>query len=112
MLVGCPFLFYAKDVLRNGRLNREIEMKPFETHDLYLSSALKINGFKLVDLRKNERGRGVFIFEDRPDRPELVKSYFSGELTGSLKSFANAWADLKSLVNEIEMEKSNARQHQ
>ena len=43
----------------------EIEsMKTFETHDLYLSSALKINGFRLINLRRDERGRGIFVFED------------------------------------------------
>ena len=82
-------------------------MKTFQTHDLYLSSALKINGFRLINLRRDERGRGIFVFEDRTNRPQIVRDYFSGELTGSLKGFSNAWADLKSLVNEIEMEKWN-----
>jgi hypothetical protein len=84
-------------------------MKPFETHDLYLASALKVSGFKLIDLRKDERGRGLFIFEDRDDRSRLVRDYFSGELQGSLKGFSNAWADLKSLVNEMEMERSDGK---
>ena len=86
-----------------------MEKRIFQTSDLYLASALKVNAFRLIDLRKDERGRGVFIFEDRPDRSHLVKGYFSGELTGSLKGFSNAWADLKSLVNEIEMEKWNGQ---
>ena len=80
-------------------------MKTFETHDLYLAAALKIHGFKIIDIRKNGNGRGIFVFEDQPDRTNFVKDYFSGELTGSLKGFSNAWADLKSLVNEMEMEK-------
>jgi hypothetical protein len=82
-------------------------MRPFETHDIYLSSALKITGFRLINLKRDEKGRGIFIFEDRPDRPQFVKDYFSGELIGSLKAFSNAWSDLKSLINEIEMEKEN-----
>jgi len=87
---------------RAGNLKIEIDMeKIFETHDLYLSSALKINGFRLIDLRKDEKGRGVFVFEDQPNRSQLVKDYFSGELVGSLKAFSNAWADLKSLINEF-----------
>lgn len=77
-------------------------MKTFQTHDIYLSSALKINGFRLIDLIRDEKGRGIFVFEDRNNRPEIVRGYFSGELTGSLKAFSNAWADLKSLVNEID----------
>ena len=79
-------------------------MRPFETRDIYLSSALKIHGFKLIDLWKDDKGRGTFIFEDKPNRPEVVRNYFSGELKGSLKAFSNAWADLKSLVTEMEME--------
>ena len=86
-----------------------MEAKTFQTSDLYLASALKVNGFRLIDLKRDERGRGIFIFQDRSDRCEVVKGYFSGELTGSLKAFSNAWADLKSLVNEIEMEKWNGR---
>lgn len=89
-----------------------MNMETFSTHDLYLASALKINGFRLVDLKKDFNGRGLFVFEDRPDRPQFVKGYFSGELTGSLKAFSNAWADLKSLVNEIEMEKRYVNQRQ
>lgn len=82
-------------------------MKTFHTTDLYLASALKIHGFRLIDLMKDERGRGLFVFEDRPDRPRWVKDYFSGELSGSLKAFSNAWADIKSLLNEMEMEKEH-----
>lgn len=85
-------------------------MRPFETHDLYLAAALKIHGFKIIDLKKNGAGRGIFIFEDQIDRPSLVRNYFSGDLTGSLKAFSNAWADLKSLINEIEMEKNYAKE--
>jgi hypothetical protein len=77
-------------------------MRTFQTHDLYLSSALKINGFRFIDLRRDEKGRGIFVFEDQNNRPQIVREYFSGELTGSLKAFSNAWADLKSLVNEID----------
>ncbi len=85
-------------------------MQAFQTTDLYLASALKINGFRLIDLGKDERGRGVFFFEERNDRPQIVRKYFSGELIGSLKAFSNAWADLKSLINEMEMEKKDAIQ--
>jgi hypothetical protein len=72
--------------------------KSFETHDLYLASALKICGFRLINLKFDEKGRGSFVFEDRNDRFQVVRGYFSGELKGSLKDFSNAWADLKSLL--------------
>jgi hypothetical protein len=83
-------------------------METFETHDLYLAAALKTHGFKLLDLRKNG-ARGVFQFQDRSDRTQFVKNYFSGELQGSLKAFSNAWADLKSLINEMEMNRPNEK---
>ncbi len=81
-------------------------MKTFETHDLYLAAALKIHGFKIIDIKKKGNGRGIFVFEDQTDRCNLVKGYFSGELTGSLKAFSNAWSDLKALVSEMEMERA------
>jgi hypothetical protein len=85
------------------------EEKFFQTHDLYLAAALKIQGFKLIDLRKNGNGRRIFFFEDQPNRTQCVRDYFSGKLSGSLKAFSNAWADLKSLVSEMEMEKRNGQ---
>jgi Domain of unknown function (DUF5659) len=84
---------------------KDIEMQAFQTTDLYLASALKISGFRLIDLKRDEKDRGVFFFEERSDRPQIVRKYFSGELMGSLKAFSNAWADLKSLVNQIEIER-------
>jgi len=84
-------------------------MKTFETHDLYLAAALKIHGFKIVDIKKNGNGRGIFVFEDQPGRSGFVRDYFSGELTGSLKGFSNAWADLKSLISQMEMEKRDGQ---
>jgi predicted RNA-binding protein YlxR (DUF448 family) len=84
---------------RNG-----MELKTFQTNDLYLASALKLSGFKLVDLERNENGRGIFVFQDRADRTQWVRNYYSGDLQGSLKSFSSVWADLKALVVEMERE--------
>lgn len=75
-------------------------MNTFETHDLYLSAALKLSGFRLVDLRKDSKGKGLFVWEDKPDRSKYVREYFSGELQGSLKGFANEWSALKALLTE------------
>ena len=90
-------------------MERNGNSKIFETHDLYLAAALKIHNFKIIDLKRNGNGRGIFIFEDQPARPQFVKDYFSGELKGSLKQFSNAWADLKSLI--MEMEKSDGSRY-
>lgn len=96
-------------MLSEMELEMRQETKTFETHDLYLASALKIHGFKIVDIRRNGSGRGIFVFEDQANRFDLVKNYFSGDLSGSLKAFSNAWADLKSLVSEMEMEKRDGQ---
>lgn len=74
----------------------------FKTSDLYLAAALKIHGFKLLDIEFTGH-KGIFIFADSANRPKIVRDYFSGELTGSLKSFSNAWSDLKSCVIETEI---------
>jgi hypothetical protein len=90
-------------------MNRDRDCQTFSTSDIYLASALKISGFKMLDLKMNGNRRGTFIFEDKPERPQYVRDYFSGELTGSLKDFSNAWSDLKSLVSEMETEKHESR---
>lgn len=88
----------------------DTDMKSFETHDLYFTAALKILGYRLIDLKIGEKGRGSFVFEDRNDRLQTTRDYFSGELMGSLKAFSNAWADLKNLLYEMETEERNGRQ--
>lgn len=88
-----------------------METKPYETYDLYLASALKILGFRFINLKINEKGRGIFVFEDQNNRSQIVQDYFSGKLIGSLKAFANAWADLKNLLYEMEMERKDGKQN-
>ena len=47
-------------------------MKTFETHDLYLAAALKLHSFKLIEIKKNDTRRGIFVFEDQPGRSGRV----------------------------------------
>lgn len=75
--------------------------KVYTTSDIYLATALKLHKFKLVDFENLGAGKGSFIFEDRVDRPEYVKKYFSGELQGSLKEFSSEWRNLKRLIFEM-----------
>ena len=77
-----------------------VPQSTYQTHDIYLSACLRLNGFKLITFNKDNRGRGNFVFEDRPDRAELVQSYFAGELVGNLKNFISTWKDLKGLLYE------------
>jgi len=53
-------------------------MKNYETRDLYLACALIASGMELTGItrRPNEKRR-VFIFDDTPSRPDLVKAYWN-----------------------------------
>ena len=86
-------------------------MNNFETSDLYLAAALKIHNFKLVNLQRSG-GRAVFIFEDRPDREAMMRQYFSGELTGSLKIFISVLSDLRSMINQMGMSNERKRERE
>jgi hypothetical protein len=88
-----------------------MKLETFRTNDLYLVAALKLSGFRLVDLEGQGDGRGTFIFQDRPDRTQWVRNYYSGGLQGSLKLFSSVWADLKALVVEMERERENGRKN-
>ena len=95
------FISFVAVILQKEMGIEMSKINTFQTSDLYLAAVLKINGFRLIDLTKNRTGRGIFSFEDRPDRPQIVRDYFGGELKGSLKAFASAWSDLKALVMEV-----------
>jgi hypothetical protein len=82
-------------------MDTEKDKKIFETSDLYLATALKLKGFKLIGFEKNEYGRGIFRFENRyEDCSKTVISYFDKTLEGSLKGFAELWRDLKHLIGD------------
>jgi hypothetical protein len=88
----------------------EIPAKIFESSDLYLSAALLTVGYKLLRVKTNDNNRGIFVFEDRGDRPQTVIAYFNSSLMGSFKAFSNNWADLKNLV-QLEMENRNGKHY-
>jgi len=52
----------------------------------------------LQDVKRNGTREAVFVFEDRPDREELLLAYYNGE--GSIEPlvYVNAWKDLKALT--------------
>lgn len=76
-------------------------MKTFRTTDLHLAAALKLFEFKLLKIeREPQSRRGVFYFQDSPDRPNMVQSFFDGSLQGSLKKYISVWADLKGLISQ------------
>ncbi len=71
----------------------------FSTNDLYLASSLKSVGLELLDAEIDPSGRGVFVFRDRQDRAELVRKFFSDQLSLNVRSFIDHWMSLKKLVS-------------
>ena len=72
--------------------------KNFSTSDLALSAVLKISEFKL--LRVNRDGsKAVFVFEDKPQRPETIMRFVNREMTVEPLRFMEEVRNLKSLTH-------------
>lgn len=75
-------------------------MKPtdddYVTTDLYLASFLKARGLRLLDAEREGR-RVSFVFEDRPDRPEMVRAFYN-DGTVEVNAFTHAIQDLKAVI--------------
>jgi hypothetical protein len=52
----------------------------YRTSDLYIAAWLLSRGLELKDVDCRNRQRCDFVFEDRPDRPELVRQFMCGQL--------------------------------
>ena len=53
----------------------------YKTSDLYAAAWLLSKGFQLQGIDRSNKQRDDFVFEDRPDRPELVHSFMTGPFT-------------------------------
>lgn len=71
-------------------------MKTYSTSDLYLSAYLKSRKMKIVDKEVDGR-RTTFIFEDAPNRTELVRDFYN-EGPVNITDYIHALQDVKSIV--------------
>src|SRR5262249_10212119 len=71
----------------------------YETTDLYLGCFLKASGLRLLDVRRDGR-RTTFVFEDRPDRSDLIRSFYN-DGTVRVNDFKNALQDLKAIIYNV-----------
>jgi Domain of unknown function (DUF5659) len=69
----------------------------FETRDFYLACFLRCAGYDLLDLRA-EGSRKVFVFHDRPTRPNDVIAFYSEGGSVRPLAFAAAIKDMKALL--------------
>jgi len=74
-------------------------MKTYMTSDLYLSAFLKAKGLKLITNETNGK-KVTFVFEDRKDREQLVRSFFNNGSV-NITDFKGALQDLKTIVFHI-----------
>lgn len=59
----------------------------YRTSDLYIAAWLLSRGLELKDINWSNRQRCDFIFEDKPERPELVRQFICGSATGNVADF-------------------------
>jgi len=72
----------------------------YSTNDLWLSAFLKAKGLKIIRIEGNNR-RAVFVFEDTPDRKDLIEEFYNNGSIG-ITLIKNAMADLKSAIFNME----------
>jgi len=72
----------------------------YSTNDLWLSAFLKAKGLKIIRVEGNNR-RAVFVFEDTPERKDLIEEFYNNGLIGIIL-IKNAMADLKSAIFNME----------
>lgn len=66
----------------------------YATSDFYLACFLKARGMKIKGLEREGR-RSIFIFNDTPNREDLVKQFYNDSY---VNNFTHAIQDLKALV--------------
>ena len=70
----------------------------YRTSDLYIAAWLLLSGLALVKVDHSDRGRSIFIFEDRPDRPHLVHEFLHGSAVGNVVDFTYSVRKVKRLL--------------
>ena len=74
-------------------------MATYATADLSLSAFLQALNHQLVDVRRNERGRGKFVFTDTPElRQDILRWGNNEPVSIQVRGFVNLMRDLKGMV--------------
>lgn len=78
--------------------NQQDNSNNFVTSDFYAAAFLTAKGYRIFGINKADSRRFRFIFEDEPNRPQLVSAYFAGLVDVNAKEFVSAIKELKSLM--------------
>ena len=71
----------------------------FSTPDFYLSAYLLTQDFRLLNIKKLDPHRVLFVFEDKENRRSMVEDFLFGRTTVEPKSFITAIKELKQLLH-------------
>ena len=74
--------------------------REYLTTDFWLAAYLKANDFKLLSVYR-EKGRSVFVFEDRDDRKNLINDFFNDGVI-RIGAFKHAFKDMKASIYNYE----------
>lgn len=72
--------------------------RTYQVADIRIATLLRLKGFKLINVEHERSGRGIFIFEDRADREQLVLSFINREERLDVIGFLDEMKNLKGLV--------------
>jgi len=75
----------------------------YRTSDLYVAAWLLANGLELQGIDRHNSQRCQFIFQDRPDRPQLVNQFLCGSATGNVVDFVFYMRRAKRLLYSSEV---------
>ena len=75
----------------------------YKTSDFYIAAWLLSKGLELKDIDRRNSRRCDFIFEDRADRPELVRQFMCGSATGNVADFIYYLKRVKRLLYSVEV---------
>ena len=75
----------------------------YRTSDIYIASWLLSKGLQLQEIDRCDKQRVYFIFIDREDRPNLVRSFMCGQAEGNLPDFLYHFKRAKRLLYSVEV---------
>jgi len=72
----------------------------YTTADIYVASLLRTAGLKFLGITKTGN-RGVFTFEDSPEREQLILDFYNGEAVQNVRQYVDHWMNFKKLVESL-----------
>lgn len=75
----------------------------YKTSDLYIAAYLLSKGLALKGIDRHNPQRSDFIFQDRGDRPELVRQFVCGSAIGNIADFVFYMRRAKRLLYSTEV---------